>query len=81
MSKADEIMASVTRQLENQGVLIDSENDAKISYIGLGNRKRASLIKPFLSQEEEETIDVEAEATRLVEEAKAQIRAYQEVKE
>lgn len=83
MTKASDVIALVSQTLANQGCLVDHETGATITYKGMGNAKKASLIKPVYSDDEEtdEAITVEAEATRLVEEAKAQIRAYQEGKE
>lgn len=76
MSKASEVITLVTQTLSNQGVLVETENEARITYVGSGNRKRASFLKPNYSPDQD--VDVNSEANRLVEEAKAQIRAYQE---
>jgi len=78
MSKADEVLALLTTTLQNQGVLVETETNATISFRGSGNGKRASLIRPFYSEADEADVDIHSEAKRLVDEVKAQIRAYVE---
>lgn len=74
MTKADDILSLLTSNLANKGVLEESVQNGVTTYIGMSNRKRASIVHPFYSEAEEPNIDVAQEAQRLMADVETQIR-------
>lgn len=72
MTKSDQIMEALTKQLENRGVLIETTDNNLTTFIGMSNRRKASIVHPFYS--EGENVDVDQEVERLLSEAETQIR-------
>lgn len=74
MSKADDILSLLTSNLANKGVLVENTDNSTTTYIGMSNRKTASIVHPFYSEAEEPNIDVAQEAQRLMADVETQIR-------
>ena len=74
MSKADDILSLLTSNLANKGVLVENTDNSTTTYIGMSNRKRASIVHPFYSEAEEPNIDVDQEVQRLMADVETQIR-------
>lgn len=74
MSKSDDIMEALTKSLENKGVLVETTDNNLTTYLGMSNKRKASIVHPFYSEDEEQTIDVDQEVERLLSEVETQIR-------
>lgn len=74
MSISDDILSLLTSNLANKGVLVENTDNSTTNYIGMSNRKRASIVHPFYSEAEEPSIDLDQEAQRLMADVETQIR-------
>lgn len=72
MTKSDQIMEAITARLAEKGVLVETTDNNLTTFIGMSNKRKASIVHPFYS--EDENVDVDQEVERLLSEAEAQIR-------
>lgn len=72
MTKSDQIMEALTARLAEKGVLVETTDTNLTTFIGISNKRKASIVHPFYS--EDENVDVDQEVERLLSEAEAQIR-------
>lgn len=72
MTKSDQIMEALTARLAEKGVLVETTDNNLTTFIGMSNKRKASIVHPFYS--EDENVDVDQEVERLLSEAETQIR-------
>lgn len=71
---SNSIISKATSRLIEKGVIEESTQNGVTTYIGMSNKRKASIVHPFYSEEEEKNIDVDQEVERLIADVETQIR-------